>query len=258
MIRLAIWLLAAIFLISGLLLLFLLLKNRAELSFSTVWTLGDFLQLAGVVLNVIALAIAIGALQVALTAFRENREASQKQRAALDTSMQAMESVVETAQSQQEMLQANLAVSQAQLGLLEQQAQQHVVRKPLVELYYDDFKVNELRAPVRIAPGRDWTRISLLARNKGNEPAQQGTVVVIAEPRTILIDEANHRVANRRNHHRFQTALPDLLPYSETHDDFLLELDLHGPIPDDFTLSFSVFGENFEAVRSKIAFRTVQ
>ena len=40
--------------------------------------------------------------------------------------------------------------------------------------------------------------------------------------------------------------------------DDLLDLDLHGSIPNEFSLSFSVFGENFEAVRTKILFRLMR
>jgi hypothetical protein len=72
-----------------------------------------------------------------------------------------------------------------------------------------------------------------------------------------MIDRADGRVTERRSHHRFETMISDVRPYSLAQDDFPLQLDLHGPIPAEFTLSFNIFGENFEAVRRKVAFRVV-
>jgi hypothetical protein len=267
MTQMGMWLLAVLFLASGLLLIMLLLKHRVEPLNSDVWSLRDIVQFAGVILNIVALAIAVSAIQVAVTSYRDNKESGQKQREDLELSRKALEAVVATTQEQQAVLreqqaliESNLSLSKAQLELIAEQTQQEeqrLARKPLVGLLYGDTEVNSLADPIEIRRGADFTRIALSVRNNGDAPAEKGIVVVIAEPSTVLVDRADSRVAERRSHHRFETMLSDIRPYSLAHDDVPLQLDLHGPIPTEFTLSFNIFGENFEAVRRKIAFRVV-
>jgi hypothetical protein len=261
------WLLAVLFLASGLLLIMLLLRNRVEPLSSDVWSLRDIVQFAGVILNIVALAIAVSAIQVAVTSYNDNKESAQKQREELELSRKALEAVVATTQEQQAVLreqqaliESNLAVSRAQLGLIAEQTQQEeqrLARKPLVGLLYGDSEVNSLTDPIEIRRGAEFTRITLSVRNNGDASAEKGIVVVIADPPTVLVDRADGRVTERRSHHRFETMLSDIRPYALAHDDFPLQLDLHGTIPAEFTLSLNIFGENFEAVRRKIAFRVV-
>jgi len=260
MTQMGMWLLAVMFLASGLLLIVFLLKNRLEPSGSNVWTIRDVVQLAGVVLNIVALAIAVGAIQMAAASSKDNRESGQKQQQELEVSRKALEAVVATAQAQQALLEHNLSVSKAQSDLIAKQTQreeQRLARKPVVELLYGGSAVNDLANPIEIHRGAEFTRITLSIRNNGDAPAQKGIVVVIADPPTILVDRAEGRVAERRSHHRFETMISDIRPSAQAQEDYALQLDLHGPIPGEFTLSFNIFGENFEAVRRKIAFRVV-
>jgi hypothetical protein len=261
------WLLAILFLASGLLLIVFLLKHRLEPLGNDVWSLRDIVQVAGIILNIVALAIAVSAIQVAVTSYKDNKEAGQKQKEELELSRRALEAVVETTQEQQTVLreqqaliESNLSVSKAQLDLIVEQTrqeEQRLARKPLVGLLYGESEVNSLADPIEIRRGAEFTRVTLSVRNTGDAPAEKGIVVVIADPPTVLIDRADSRVAERRSHHRFETMLSDIRPYALAHDDFPLQLDLHGQIPAEFTLSFNIFGENFEAVRRKIAFRVI-
>jgi hypothetical protein len=267
MTQVGMWLLAVMFLTSGLLLIVFLLKNRFEPSGLEAWTIRDVVQLAGVILNIVALAIAVGAIQVAVNSYKENKESGQKQQVELDASRKALEAVVETAQAQQvvlkeqqEQLQTSLLMSKAQLDLIEEQTQregERLARKPLVALLHGGTDVSGISAPIEIRRGAEFTRVSLTVRNTGDASADKGIVVVIADQPAVMIDRADERVAERRSHHRFETMLPDLRPYPLTQDEFPLQLDLHGSIPDEFALSINIFGENFEAVRRKIAFRVV-
>jgi hypothetical protein len=221
-------------------------------------TLGDVLQLASGVLTITALAVAVAALQMAATTYRQTQKAIQQQQAGLDSSKDALEAVVATVRNQNEIVETNVAISKAQLDLIHQQSQreqERLQRKPAIELFYRDSRVSNLTGPVEIRSVADSVRIQIVVRNNGDASAQKGTLVVIADPPSILVDQAGRRVAERRSHHRFQTGMPDLLSHAQAQDDFFLDLDLHGPIPREFSLSFSVFGENFEAVRSKIRFR---
>jgi hypothetical protein len=261
------WLLAVMFVTSGLLLIVFLLKNRFEPSGLEGWTIRDVVQLAGVILNIVALAIAVGAIQVAVNSYKENKESGQKQQVELDASRKALEAVVETAQAQQVVLQeqqaqlqTNLLMSKAQLNLIAEQTQregERLARKPLVALLHGSADVSGISAPVEIRRGADFTRISLTVRNSGDASAEKGIVVIIADQPALRIDRADERVGERRNHHRFESMMPNLRPYPLTQDEFPLQLDLHGSIPDEFALSINIFGENFEAVRRKISFRVV-
>jgi hypothetical protein len=265
MTQLGMWLLALMFLTSGLLLIVFLLKNRFEPSGLEAWTIRDVVQLAGIILNIVALAIAVGAIQIAISTYKENKDAGQKQLAELDVSRKALEAVVETAQAQQVILKEqqsllanNLSVSKAQLDLIAEQThevEERLARTPAVTLWYGDVDVNTLSSPIELRRGTEFTRLTLSVRNNGDASAEKGVVVVIADPPTVMIDRPDGRVADRRSHHRFETMLPDIRPYSLAQDDFPLQLDLHGGIPAEFTLSFNIFGENFEAVRRKVAFR---
>ncbi len=265
MTQLGMWLLAVMFLTSGVLLIVFLLKNRFEPSGLEAWTIRDVVQLAGIILNIVALAIAVGAIQVAVSTFKENKESGQKQQAELDGSRKALEAVVETAQAQQVVLkeqqaqlQTSLLMSKAQLDLIEEQTHregERLARKPLVALEYGSSEVNDASPPIQIRRGAEFTRLTLSVRNNGDASADKGIAVVIADPPSMLVDRADDRVTDRRSHHRFETMLPDLRPYPLTQDEFPLQLDLHGSIPDEFTLSINIFGENFEAVRRKISFR---
>ena len=267
MTQMGMWLLAVMFLASGLLLILFLLKNRFEPSGSEVWTIRDVVQLAGVILNIVALAIAVGAIQVAVSSYQDNKDAGQKQQADLDLSRKALEAVVATAQEQQAILREqqlliedNVAVSKAQLTLIAEQThheEQRLARKPLVGLLYGDSEVSGLTNPIEIRRGAEFTRITFNVRNNGDASAEKGIVVVITDPPTLRVDRADGRVAERRSHHRFEAMLADIRPYALAQDDFPLQLDLQGPIPAEFTLSFNIFGENFEAVRRKIAFRVM-
>jgi len=267
MTQVGMWLLAVMFLTSGLLLIVFLLKNRFEPSGLEAWTIRDVVQLAGVILNIVALAIAVGAIQVAINSYKENKESGQKQQVELDSSRKALEAVVETAQAQQVVmkeqqtqLQTSLLMSKAQLDLIEEQTHregERLARKPFVALLYGDSDVSGLSAPIELRRGGEFTRLTLNVRNNGDASAEKGVVVVIADNPAVMIDRADGQVAERRSHHRFETIMPDLRPYPLTQDEFPLLLDLRGTIPGEFALSINVFGENFEAVRRKITFRVV-
>jgi hypothetical protein len=267
MTQMGMWLLAVLFLASGLLLILFLLKNRLEPLNSEVWSLRDIVQFAGVILNLVALAIAVSAIQVAVTSYKDNKEAGDRQKEGLELSRKALEAVVATTQEQQAILREqqtlienNLSVSKAQLDLLTAQThqeEQRRARKPLVGLLYGDADVKGMANPIEIRRGAEFTRISLSVRNSGDAPAEKGIVVVIADPPTVRIDRADGRVTERRSHHRFETMLADIRPYALAQDEVPLQLDLHGQLPAEFTLSINIFGENFEAVRRKVGFRLV-
>jgi hypothetical protein len=262
------WLLAVIFLTSGLLLIVFLLKHRVEPLGGDAWNLRDVVQVAGIVLNIVALAIAVNAIQVAVTTYKDNKEAGQKQKEELELSRKALEAAVTTAEAQQAilreqqaLLESSVSVSKAQLNLIADQThqeEQRLARKPLVGLLYGDSEVSGIANPIEIHRGAEFTRIALNVRNNGDASAEKGIVVVIADPPTVLIDRADGRVTERRSHHRFETMLSDIRPYNLAQDEFPLQLDLHGTIPAQFTLSFNIFGENFEAVRRKIAFHVTE
>jgi hypothetical protein len=254
------WLLAVIFLSSGFLLILFLLRNKTELPTVGPWTLGNVFQLVSAVLTILALAIAVAALQMAATSSRQTQKAIEKQQEGLTASKEALEAVVETVQSQNAVVERNVAISKAQLDLIQQQSrleQDRLDRKPIVELFFNDSNVNNLTNPIEIRPATDSVRVHFVVRNNGEAAAQKGTIVVIADSPAILVDQAGRRMPERRSHHRFQTGMPDLLAHTQTQDDFFLDLDLHGSLPEEFSLSLSVFGENFEAVRSRIRFRLV-
>jgi hypothetical protein len=265
MTQLGMWLLAVIFLTSGLLLIVFLLKNRVEPLGTDAWSVRDVVQFAGMILNIVALAIAVSAIQVAVTSYKDNKESAQKQKEELELSRKALEAVVSTAQEQrtilheqQTLLENNLSVSKAQLELIAERThheEQRQARKPVVGLVYGDSEVSDLAHPIEIQRGAEFTRLSLSVRNNGDAAAEKGIVVVIADPPSVLIDRADGRVNDRRSHHRFEAMLSDIRPYSLAQDEIPLQLDLHGPLPAEFSLSFNIFGENFEAVRRKIAFR---
>ncbi len=260
MTQLGMWLLAVMFLASGLLLIVFLLKNRFEPLGSGGWTIRDVVQLAGVILNIVALAIAVGAIQVAVSSYQDSKTAELKHQQELELSRKALEAVVATAQTEQQALENNLAVAKAQTEMIAEQAQrekERLARKPLVGLLYGESEVNTLANPIEVHRGAEFTRVSLSVRNNGDAPAVRGIVVVLADPPTIQVDRADFRLADRRNEHRFETPIPDLRPYGQTQDEFPLLLDLHGTIPDDFTISFNIFGENFEAVRRKVSFHVL-
>lgn len=264
MTEMGIWLLAITLLTSGLLLIFFLLGKRLEPSGADLSIVRDVVQFASVILNIVALAVAVGAIQMSATRFRETREAGQKLHEELATSKQSLEAVVATAQTQQALLASSLADSKAQFELMSDQLKQREAEVaapapvpatvPLVGLLYGDMEVSDTANPIAIRRGGEFTRITFNVRNKGTAPALKGVVVVIADPPTVLIDRADGRMAERRSYHRFESMLSDIRPYSSAQDDYTLQLDLHGVLPDSFTLSLNIFGENFEAVRRKIAF----
>jgi len=268
MTEMGIWLLAITLLTSGLVLIFFLLGKRLEPSGADLSIIRDVVQFASVILNIVAVAVAVGAIQMSATRFRETREAGQKLHEELATSKKSLEAVVATAQTQQALLASSLADSKAQFELMSDQLKQREAEvavavaapipvpatTPLVGLLYGDLEVSDMANPIVIRRGGEFTRITFNVRNKGTAPALKGVVVVIADPPTVLIDRADGRMAERRSYHRFESMLSDIRPYASAQDDYTLQLDLHGVLPDNFTLSLNIFGENFEAVRRKIAF----
>jgi hypothetical protein len=252
------WLLALIFLSSGLLLILFLVRNKSVFPMSSAWTVGDIVQLAGIVLTILALAIAFSALQLTLTAARQTEQELKKQQAGLDASKKAIDTIIEAVQNQNNVIESNVAVSKVQLELIQRQAelqQERLARKPFVDLYYGGGSVDELASPVRIRKSGESIALRFVVRNNGDAAAQRGMIVVIADPSTFEIDQEGAPKPERRSLHRLQVGMHDLLSYTPTHDEFSLDLALHGSIPEEFTLSFSVFGENFEAVRRRINFR---
>jgi hypothetical protein len=252
------WLLAAVFLSGGLLLILFLIRNKSDFPTGTGWNLGDIMQLAGIVLTVLALAVALSALQITLAASRQTQEAINRQQAELDSSKKAIDTIIEAVQTQNKVIESNVVVSKAQLELIQRQAQldqQRVSRRPFVDLYYEDRSVDDLASPVTIGRSGDSVKIRFVVKNNGEATAQKGTIVVIGDPSTLVVDQEGKSTSERSRRHRLQVGMRDLLTYTPTQDELPLDLNLHGAIPDEFSLSFSIFGENFEAIRRKINFR---
>jgi hypothetical protein len=256
MVRVGLWLLAAVFLASGLLLIFFLLRDRLGASAATAWTATETVQFAGILLAVGAVLLAVSALQVAITGYRENKEAIGKQSAELNAAKANLETLGTKLQNRQELVN-NTAPAPKTLPAPEQAAgaAESKEGKPVVELLYDTAVLAADAGAVDLQRGKE-SRMPFTVRNSGNAAAEKGTLVVIADPPTVHVDQAGHPVPDRRNPHRYQVALPDLPPSSQESGDFLLELELRN-VPAEFTLSFSIFGENFEAVRRRIPFRLV-
>ena len=253
MVRVGLWLLAVVFLASGLLLIFFLLRDRLGAPAAT-WTATETVQFAGILLAVGAVVLAVSALQVAITGYRENKEAIGKQSAELNAAKADLETLGTKLQSRQELVE-NTAPASTTLPAPEQAvaAAESKEGEPLVELLYDRAVLAADADAVRVRRETE-IRMPFTVRNSGNAAAEKGTLVVIADPPTVQVDQAGHPAPDRRSPHRYQVALPDLPPSSQESGDFLLELELRN-VPAEFTLSFSIFGENFEAVRRRIPVR---
>jgi len=268
-----IWLLAITLLTSGLLLVFFLLGRRLEPASADLPLIRDVVQFASIILNIAAIAVAVGAIQMAAHRYRDTKEVGQKLQEELAASRKSLETVVATAQAQQARLDSSLADSKAQLESIAKQrrllSEAQITTPvpaptptptavpaaaPRVSLFYADSEVNELTTPIEIKRGGEFTRLTFTFRNTGTAAAEKGIVVAIADPPTVLIDRADGRIAERRSFHRFESMVSDIRPYATSQDDYTLQLDLHGVIPANFVLSMNIFGENFEAVRRKIAF----
>ncbi len=268
----AIWFLAITLLTSGLLLVFFLLNRRIEPRGPDLPLIRDVIQFASIVLNIAAIAVAVGAIQMAANRSRDTKAEGEKLQADLAASRKSLEAVVVTAQTQQARLESSLADSKAQFELMAEQRKQQAETPvaapapiaapiaapapaaPRVGLLYAGSEVSDPATPIEIKRGGEFTRLTFSFRNTGSAPAEKGVVVVIADPSTVLIDRADGLMAERRNHHRFESPVSDIRPYAAAQDDYTLQLDVHGIIPADFVLSINIFGENFEAVRRKIPF----
>ena len=258
MIRLAIWLLAGVSLSSGLLLITFLLRNRGAVSAGETWLQSGVLQLSGVVLTLFALAVSMVALQIALTTYQKDRPTPKTERTNPNQPFDrlAQENPAPPPSTEQ----STPTVSQPEVpssSRSEENSKEETSRTPAVEFWIADSSLDELTVPIPVTVGSRGAHLPLIVRNNGSAPALKGTLVVIADPNTLSVDESDHRSKNRWNPHRFQKALPDVPAATAKPGDLKLDLDIYGPIPERFSLNFIVFGENFEAVRKKLMFQAV-
>lgn len=243
MIRLAIGLLAGLFVSSGLLLLTLFLRSRGETNEG--WPPGGVLQLSAIVLTLLALSFALVAFQIAQRTSRES---------VILPALEPVQIPVEPPVNSSALSQTETEPSPELAGDTESEIDQ----SPTVELLFDGTLMDKITEPVVVSVGPNGIPLRFVARNTGPVPAKSGTLVIIAEPHTLGVDESSRRSRERWNPHRFQKAIPDILPSpANTEQGFQLNLIVYGQIPETFSLSFSLFGENFEAVRRKLTFRAL-
>jgi len=204
--------------------------------------------------DVLAFIISIASLYIALASYQEAQKSGAEQQRSLEASRKALESVIETAQKQRTLLEENLKTASTHLALVQQQRKEEMRRlakKPGVEIGLGSISSKQLKALKHINVAVDENNVAtfnFLVTNIGDAPVIQPDVLIIAEPRNVLLDQRGNRVSKRDNHNVVQFSGPtslDLLPFEISKTPYAYTIDaVVPPTVKEFSLDFSIYGLN--------------